>query len=105
VNDEPEHLTLYTDGTTNPTEACAALDDQRHGRALHLVLMLTDGVFDKGVGGLDRYSAPDRAIVLIGLGASVARAHATTTGVHELLSISSVLDLPSTVTNVLTSLV
>ena len=105
VHDEPEHLTLRTEGTTDPTEVCATLDEQRHGRALHLVLMLTDGEFDKGVGGLDRYWAPDRAIVLIGLGAAVARAHATTTGVHEVLSISSVLDLPRTVTNVLTSLV
>lgn len=105
IDDEPVPLVLETDGTTDPTMVCEALDSQRHGRALQLVLMLTDGVFDSSFGGLARYWTPDRAIVLVGLGDSVARAHADTTGVHELLCISSVLDLPRTVTNVLASLV
>lgn len=103
--EEPVHVTLQEDGTTDPTDVCEALDSQRHGRALHLVLMLTDGAFDKEFGGLAPYWREHRAIVLIGLGESVARAHATTTGVHQLLCISSVLELPQTVTNVLTSLV
>lgn len=105
IDDEPTPIVLETDGTTDPTMVCDALDSQRHGRALQLVLMLTDGVFDTRFGGLARYWTPDRAIVLVSLGDSVARAHADTTGVHELLCISSVLDLPRTVTNVLASLV
>lgn len=105
VGEEPVHVALREEGTTDPTAVCEALDSQQHGRRLHLVLMLTDGAFDREFGGLARYWRDDRAIVLIGLGESVARAHANTTGVHQLLCISSVLDLPHTVTNVLSSLV
>lgn len=101
ADDPAEHVVPRSEGGTDPSDAAAALDEQRAERRHHLVLVLTDGEFSPGFPGFGRFARPGRSFLGLALGTPLAPLREAQ--VHEAIAIASVDDLPTILAAFLTA--
>jgi hypothetical protein len=87
-------------GSTHPINALRALDDQRYGKARHLVVILTDGVW-AGDLNLGRWRGNGRYIMVAGIGSDYLLDYLNQRNPDYAIAITGPMDLPREVTKAL----
>ncbi len=97
--DNPDKPVIYdTLGGTDPTDALDDLDyHNEEGASNHLVIIFTDGDWDRHFPGCHQWSRPDRHMVLVNYGQYYG-ADKGTRGCDEVLHIDRILNMPMEMT-------
>jgi len=103
ARERAEHVRPIADGGTDPTAAAGSLNEQRHDRMNHLVVVLTDGAFVDRFPGFGHYAEPGRYFLGLALGAAASMPHIALRAaqVNEALAIDDVDQLPTILANFL----
>lgn len=97
ANDDVGFVRVSAEGGTSVFNAMMAIDDQKHGRTYHLVIILTDGEwFD--VTDLRLWSQPQRHIVVAGFGYGLER-YVSDKYADSWVVLTNPLELPKLVTD------
>jgi predicted metal-dependent peptidase len=95
-----EPVALKPGGGTNPTGAFNVLDSHREEQKYHLVIILTDGVWNGDVKCHD-YASDGRVFLGVAFGAEVDTAYLLRVGCDQVVNIDAIEQLPEVVRNFL----
>lgn len=91
------YIRAYAKGGTSVVNAMMALDEQRHNRRFHMVIILTDGEWSD-VKDTRMWSSATRSITIVGLGHNMSR-YISDKGADHWLTIENLEELPNIVTD------
>ena len=91
--DKPTHIQLPALGGTNIIGCCEVLGEQQYDKSNHLVLVMTDGQFNKDFRGFQHYGADGRYFIGLGYGWNVAES-LKEQNPHEVYGIRDLMQIP-----------
>lgn len=94
-DDKPEHLSFRVSGGTDPKPVLEALDAQVYDKAVHIVLMMTDGAFGTKTlpDGIRPYASDNRYFIGLGLGEGVEDS-LSRAGFTDTATITNLMSIP-----------
>lgn len=97
ANESVDYVRVAATGGTSIINAMMALDDQRCGKAYHLVVILTDGEWSD-VSDTRLWAHPTRSINIVGFGHGMA-SYISNKGADHWIVIDDLMELPNIVTD------
>lgn len=99
AQDSPELLAIRCNGGTNPSGVLDALEFFSYDKATHLIVVMTDGMFDGTFKGFNPHKIGNRYFLGLGYGNSTIVEGLERAGVDEAHPITNLMDIPQVVSN------
>lgn len=99
AKDHPELIAVKCGGGTDPTGVCDVLDYFEYDKGTHLVVVMTDGMFDNSFKGFNHYKTGNRYFLGLGFGSSFVVDSLNNAHADEAHPITNLMDIPQVVSN------